>query len=108
MGLDYYQLLGVSRSANDEEIKKAYRKLALQWHPDKNASNREEAEIKFKLISEAYEVLRDPNKRSIFDRYGEEGLRGAPSSSPSSSSSAPFDADQRFYPRRGKQYNSVI
>ena len=76
MGLDYYQILGIPRSASEEDIKKAYRRLALQWHPDKNVENRQESEVKFKLISEAYEVLRDPSKRTIFDRYGEEGLKG--------------------------------
>ncbi|XP_068196898.1 dnaJ homolog subfamily B member 6a [Antennarius striatus] len=74
--VDYYQVLAVRRDASAEDIKKAYRKLALRWHPDKNPENKEEAEKKFKELSEAYEVLSDANKRSIYDRYGKEGLTG--------------------------------
>ena len=72
---DFYSVLGVQRSASDDEIKKAYRKLAMQYHPDRNNGSRE-AEEKFKEITEAYDVLRDPNKRATYDRYGEAGLRG--------------------------------
>lgn len=72
---DYYKILGVSRGASEEEIKKNYRKIAMQFHPDRNPGNKE-AEEKFKLASEAYEVLRDPEKKEIYDRYGIEGLRG--------------------------------
>ena len=76
---DYYKLLGVNRDANDEAIKKAYRKLALKWHPDRNPNNKEGAEKQFKAISEAYEVLSDKNKRAVYDQFGEEGLKnGAP------------------------------
>ncbi|XP_029110538.1 dnaJ homolog subfamily B member 6b isoform X1 [Scleropages formosus] len=74
--VDYYQILGVSKNSSQEDIKKAYRKLALKWHPDKNPENKEEAERKFKELSEAYEVLSDANKRDIYDRYGKEGLSG--------------------------------
>ena len=74
MGKDYYQILGVSRSANDDELKKAYRKLALKYHPDKNKDPG--AEEKFKQIGEAYDVLSDPKKRRIYDQVGEEGLKG--------------------------------
>src|SRR5215204_3734478 len=74
---DYYSVLGVAKSASDDEIKKSYRKLAMQYHPDRNNGS-SEAEEKFKEITEAYDVLRDPNKRAAYDRYGEAGLRGAP------------------------------
>ena len=72
---DYYEVLQVPRSASAAEIKKAYRKQALQWHPDKNPQRKEYAERRFKLISEAYQVLSDANKREIYDRYGKEGLQ---------------------------------
>lgn len=71
---EYYQVLGVPKSATEAELKKAYRKLALKWHPDKNPDNKKEAEEKFKAISEAYDVLSDKDKRSIYDCYGKEGL----------------------------------
>jgi len=71
----YYELLGVSQSADQTEIKKAYRKLAMKYHPDKNPENKAEAEDKFKAISEAYEVLSDTKKRELYDQYGEEGLK---------------------------------
>ncbi|CAF2069345.1 hypothetical protein HID58_040928 [Brassica napus] len=76
MGVDYYKVLQVDRSASDDDLKKAYRKLAMKWHPDKNPTNKKEAEAKFKQISEAYDVLSDPQKRAVFDQYGEEGLKG--------------------------------
>jgi len=72
---DYYECLGVSRNSTPEEIKKAYRKMALQFHPDRNPGSRE-AEDRFKEAAEAYSVLIDPEKRSIYDRYGHDGLRG--------------------------------
>ena len=72
---DYYEVLGVGRDASDDDIKKSYRRLAMQWHPDKNSAP--EAEDRFKAITEAYDVLRDPQKRAAYDRYGEAGLRGA-------------------------------
>ncbi len=73
---DFYATLGVARDASDDDIKKAYRKLAMQWHPDRNGGAKD-AEEKFKTITEAYDVLRDPQKRAAYDRYGEAGLRGA-------------------------------
>lgn len=76
MGVDYYNVLKVGKSASDDDLKKAYRKLAMKWHPDKNPNSKKEAEAKFKQISEAYEVLSDPQKRAIYDQYGEEGLKG--------------------------------
>jgi molecular chaperone DnaJ len=75
---DYYATLGVPRAASDEDIKKAYRKLAMQFHPDRNNGS-SESEAKFKEITEAYDVLRDGDKRAAFDRYGEAGLHAGSS-----------------------------
>ena len=72
---DYYSLLRIPRTASQDEIKKAYRKVALEYHPDRNAGSGE-AEERFKEVTEAYEVLRDPDKRARYDRYGKEGIRG--------------------------------
>ena len=74
MEIDYYEVLGVSRSASAGEVKKAYRQLAMKYHPDRNPDDRE-AEEKFKQATEAYEVLSDSNKRQIYDTYGAEGLK---------------------------------
>jgi len=75
---DYYNVLEISRNATADEIKKAYRKKAVQFHPDKNPGNAQ-AEKRFKEISEAYEVLNDDKKRQVYDRYGKEGIQGAAS-----------------------------
>jgi chaperone protein DnaJ len=72
---DYYDILGVQKSASKDEIHKAYKKLAFKWHPDKNPNNKEEAEEMFKKVGEAHEVLSSEEKRAIYDRYGEEGLK---------------------------------
>lgn len=73
--VDYYKVLEVTKTASHAEIKKAYRKLALKWHPDKNPENLDESNRKFKEISEAYEVLIDERKRKVYDQYGKEGLQ---------------------------------
>jgi len=75
MGKDYYKSLGIQKGATEDEIKKAYKKMALKYHPDKNKSAG--AEEKFKEIAEAYEVLSDKKKRDVYDQYGEEGLSGS-------------------------------
>lgn len=71
---DFYKLLGVDRNASDAEIKKAYRKMAMKYHPDRNKDNPEQAEAKFKEIKEAYEVLSDAKKRSAYDQFGHAGV----------------------------------
>ena len=74
---DFYEVLGVSRSASVEEIKSAYRQAALKWHPDRNPQNKTEAEAKFRECTEAYSVLSDSQKRQVYDTYGHAGLSGA-------------------------------
>jgi curved DNA-binding protein len=88
MASDLYQVLGVERSASEEEIKKAYRKLAAKLHPDKNPNDKK-AESKFKTVNNAYQVLSDAKKRKLYDEFGEEGLREG------------FDADMARAYRRG-------
>ena len=73
--VEYYEFLGVSRDCNDQELKTAYRRLAMQYHPDRNPDN-PAAEEKFKQASEAYQVLSDPQKRAAYDRYGHAGVSG--------------------------------
>src|SRR5437588_11837224 len=72
---DYYEVLGLARNASAEEIRKAFRGLALKFHPDRNVGD-EEAAVKFKEAAEAHEVLSDPQKRDLYDRYGHAGLSG--------------------------------
>ncbi|XP_055390094.1 dnaJ homolog subfamily B member 6 [Condylostylus longicornis] len=80
--VDYYSTLEVTTTATDHEIKKAYRKLALKWHPDKNPENLDEANKRFREISEAYEVLSDAKKRKIYDQFGKEGLSDSSPNNP--------------------------
>src|SRR5574338_1125287 len=72
---DYYEVLGVNRDASEEDIKKAYRKLAMKWHPDRNP-DKPKAEEKFKEAKEAYEVLCDAQKRAAYDQFGHAGVEG--------------------------------
>lgn len=107
MGKDYYKILDLSKDATDEQIKKAYRKMALKFHPDKNKSPG--AEEKFKEIAEAFEVLSDKDKRQIYDKYGEEGLKAGGGGGPgpsggsgtytftSSSNVDPFETFRHFF-----------
>ncbi|KAJ0680478.1 putative DnaJ domain, Chaperone J-domain superfamily [Helianthus annuus] len=99
MGIDYYNILKVNRNASVEDLKKAYRRLAMIWHPDKNLNkNKSEAEAKFKQISEAYDVLSDPQKRQIYDLYGEEALKsGQVPPPPPSSSGRGYYAGNHHY-----------
>lgn len=88
-----YDILGVNRNANDSELKKAYRKLAMKYHPDKsNDTNRKENETKFKEISNAYDILKDKEKRDLYDKFGEEGLKGM-----SGGGGNPFDIFENIF-----------
>src|ERR1700680_4549487 len=71
---DCYEVLGIERAASSDEIKSAYRKAALKWHPDRNPQKKQEAEEKFREATESYTILSDPQKRAIFDRHGHAGL----------------------------------
>ncbi|XP_068940625.1 dnaJ homolog subfamily B member 8 [Petaurus breviceps papuanus] len=94
--VNYYEVLGVQSSASQEDIKKAYRKLALRWHPDKNPDNKEEAEKKFKQVSEAYEVLSDSKKRSVYDRSGSDGWRAGGGGGAGATYNSPFSSGYTF------------
>merc|ERR1711904_621523 len=83
MARDFYQVLGVSKDASEDEIRKAYKKKAVKCHPDKVAEKeRPKAEEGFKLLAEAYSILSDPEKRKLYDMYGEDGLREGGGSPP--------------------------
>jgi DnaJ homolog subfamily B member 4 len=89
--INYYDILQIPRGAKDAEIKKAYRKLAMKWHPDKNPDSADEAAKNFQSIGEAYDVLSDPENRAIYDQYGYEGLKnGVPNHAHPGTSSDPY------------------
>lgn len=104
---DYYLLLGVSKSATADEIKKAYRKLAMQFHPDKNQGNKK-AEEKFKEISEAYEVLSDEKKRQNYDLYGHAGAQGNPFGSGPTGGSGGFGGFRNSGSASGDQFQDIF
>ncbi len=98
--INYYEVLGVKDTATEQEIKKAYRKLAVQWHPDKNADNKEVAEEKFKSISEAYAVLSDKEKKEEYDnfrRFGGGNNGGGFSFRTNTNARDPFDIFNQFF-----------
>ena len=107
MSSDYYQILGISRNASQDEIKKAYKKLAIKWHPDKHKEETKvKAEQKFKEISEAYQVLSDSEKKRNYDQYGnEEGNLQGPSFSSSNAGMNPHDLFKAFF--NGNQFGSA-
>jgi DnaJ-class molecular chaperone len=104
MGKDYYKILGVSKSASEDEIKKAYRKMALKYHPDKNKDPG--AEEKFKQCAEAYEVLSDKRKREIYDQVGEEGLKNGAGAGNFSSAGATPNGQTFTYQFHGDPYET--
>ena len=95
---DYYQILGLTKSASEQEIKKAYRKLALQYHPDKNKGDKS-MEEKFKEVTKAYEVLSDPQKKQTYDQFGEaafeQGAAGGPGGNPFAGGFGGFSGQQQ-------------
>ncbi|GFZ03653.1 DNAJ heat shock family protein [Actinidia rufa] len=105
MGVDYYNILKVNRNASDDDLKKAYRRLAMIWHPDKNPSSKREAEAKFKQISESYDVLSDPQKRQIYDLYGEEALKSGQVPPPPSAARGGAAAAHHQHPNPSFRFN---
>ena len=96
---DYYEVLGVNKNATDDELKKAYRKLAKKYHPDANLNNKEEAEAKFKEVNEAYENLSDPQKRKMYDQFGHAGPQGF------GGAGGPFGGQGGYYSYNGSGFD---
>jgi len=103
---DYYEVLGVAKSATPEEIKKAFRELAKKWHPDRNPKNKKAAEEKFKEVAEAYAVLSDEDKRRRYDQFGHEGLQGVPA--PDFSGVSVEDIFASFFGGRGSFFEDLF
>ena len=95
---DYYEVLGVNKNATDEELKKAYRKLAKKYHPDANPDNKQEAEAKFKEVNEAYETLSDAQKRRMYDQFGPDGPQGF------NGAGGPFGGQGGYYSYNGSGF----
>lgn len=97
---DYYEVLGVNKNATEDELKKAYRKLAKKYHPDANLDNKEEAEKKFKEVNEAYETLSDPQKRKMYDQFGPDGPQGF-----GGGAGGPFGGQGGYYSYNGSGFD---
>jgi len=106
---DYYDILGVSKKASSEEIKKAYRKQALEWHPDRHRDNKEAAEKRFKEINEAYQILSDSQKRSAYDQYGHDAFAPGGGMGGAGAGFNPFGSGVKFtYSNKGGNWGSAF